>query len=406
MGGNKNIVLITSGFPYGGASANLLRYFVFCLKEVGHNIEVFQPTGAYYGKKLDQQSVRQGNIGGVNYRRLCFIHHPRNYLGKILDNFLGLLLTFLYLLKRKLANRLDLIIVYDTSFSASLIHVLSKLLLAKKLIIILPEFYERPDSKPLSLSMLKWYNFYFGIKYIARHADKIIVLSSYLKTYMELRLKSHKDILIMPNLTDPTRFNITNIKNFKNDCITIGYVGTPGRKDGIFDLIRSFGTINKKNPKTHLLIIGDLTNGDTIVPQLRKYALDYGIDENSITFTGLTSHIKIPGLLLSCQICIITRPNGVFAEAGFPTKLGEYFACRKPVVITRIGDMQIYFKDKEHVVFAEPENIDSIVRAIEYLINNPIKANEIGINGYKWMDENLNFINQSKKISKFLNGEP
>ena len=92
----KDIILITSSYPFGGASANLLRYFSFCLHEGGNNIEVFLPTGAYYGNKLDQPTIRHGQIQGIHYRRLGFIYHPRNYLGKLIDNILGLFLSFFF----------------------------------------------------------------------------------------------------------------------------------------------------------------------------------------------------------------------------------------------------------------------------------------------------------------------
>jgi glycosyltransferase involved in cell wall biosynthesis len=237
---------------------------------------------------------------------------------------------------------------------------------------------------------------------MVRYADTFIVLSSYLKQYLINRLKTSKDILIMPNLTDPKRFEIDGIMPFKPDKITIGYVGTPTKKDGILDLIKSFGVLNKKYKNTHLLIIGDITNGNSILPDLRKYALEVGISEECITFTGLQSHKIVPQLLLSCQILALTRPNGIFSEAGFPTKLGEYFACKKPVVITRVGDIPKYFKNEEHIILVEPGNIESIVNGFEVLINRPNLSDKISKESYVWMDQNLNYLNVSLTIDLFI----
>lgn len=395
-------ILLTSNYPYGGASANLLRYFTFCLKNTGHEVEVFLPTGAFYGNKVDQQSVRKGVINGIKYKRLGFIYHPKNFIGKFFDIILGLFLPFFFLLHRKLTKRLDIIIIYNPRLSTLLFYLLTKVLLSKKLIIIVPEFYERPNCRFFSLSTLKYFDFYLGIKYFYKYADKFIVLSEYLKNYLALRCKSGKRIFIMPNLIDPERFNFKNVMPFRSGLTTIGYVGTPTRKDGILDLIKSFSIINRLNCDTHLLIIGDITNGNTLLPELKRYAYGLGIPEDTITFKGLTSHVEIPRLLLSCQILALTRPKGVFAEAGFPTKLGEYFACKKPVVITRVGDMKNYFTDKKEVVFAEPENIQSIVSAFEYLITNPEERVNIGLNGFYWMDEKLNYKNQAQIISDFI----
>ncbi len=196
-----------------------------------------------------------------------------------------------------------------------------------------------------------------------KYADGIIVLSTYLRDYIKYKVKYKKNILLMPNLTDPKEFELKDIKPHFYGRITIGYVGTPTRKDGILDLINSFSLLNKKYSNTHLLIIGDLTNGKTLIPSLEKLAKELSIDKN-VTFTGLISNNKIPELLNSCQILALTRPNGISAEAGFPTKLGEYFACKKPVVITKVGDMSKYFQNEEHVILVEPENIRSLLLVV------------------------------------------
>jgi glycosyltransferase involved in cell wall biosynthesis len=405
MSRDKYIVLITSYYPYGGASANLLRYLTLCLSIENNNIEVLIPTGSYYGNKLDCDAKRIGFIESVKYRYLGFIYHPKNLIGKLFDFFLGFILPIFYLLLRSLQNKLDIIIIYNPRMISTISYLITKFLLRKKLIIILPEFYEKPKSNSTSLSLIKWYSFIISTKYLIQYADKFIVLTTYLKQFLNNRFRSPKDILIMPNLTDPRRFDINNVKPYMPECTTIGYVGTPTRKDGVWDLIKSFGILHKKYPKTHLLIIGDITNGNTIIPELEKYASESGLNDNSLTFTGLQSYNSIPQLLLSCQILALTRPNGIFASAGFPTKLGEYFSCKKPVLITKVGDIPNYFMNEEHAILVEPENIDSIVSGFEAIINNKSLSDKLGHNGYKWMDENLNYVNQSRRISDFITKE-
>lgn len=64
--------------------------------------------------------------------------------------------------------------------------------------------------------------------------------------------------------------------------------------------------------------------------------------------------------------------------------------------------MATYFKNNNQVVFAEPENISSIVNAFSYLLENPKEAVQIGLRGYQWMDKNLNYRNQTERIAKFV----
>ena len=229
---NKKIVLITYGnFPYGGASANLSRLFALGLADQNCDINVIMPTGNYYGNNVEDKNIRQGQIEGVFFKHLGFINHPKNYFGKLADNFYGLILPIFYLIGKAANNELDVIIIYDTTFLKSLFIKIIKSVLRKKLVIILPEFYEKPSSKFISLPLIKWYSFYFGIRYISKYADGIIVLSTYLRDYIKYEVKYKKNILLMPNLTDPEKFELKDIKPHFNGRITIGYVGTPTRKD-------------------------------------------------------------------------------------------------------------------------------------------------------------------------------
>ena len=265
----------------------------------------------------------------------------------------------------------------------------------------MPEFYSKPISRKLSIANIKWQSFYLNMRYFIKYADGFFVASHYLKDYIINILKSKKKIHVLPNVIDPQMFEINNIEPFLEKKITIGYVGTPTRKDGVMDLIKSFGILNKKYPDTHLLIIGDIANGSSIIPQLKEYSIEQNVEQN-ISFTGLVLFNKIPELLNSCQILALTRPNGIFAEAGFPTKLGEYFACKKPVLITNIGDIPLYFKNEEHLIIAEAENINSIVEGFVKIIANKQLSKKMTENAYIWMNENLNYRNISEKLDSFI----
>ena len=398
----KNIILITYGnFPYGGANANLLRYFAAGLSRLNNRIEVILPTGNYYGAKIDHNLKREASIEKVKYKHLCFINHPRGIVGKIADNICGIILPFMYLVKKSWRKEVDLIICYNVRFIKILMLLVSKIILRKKLILILPEFYEKPDAKFFSVNLLKWYSFYFSMRYLIKYADGFIVLSYYLKNFVEATLNKTKPILIMPNLIDPDRFKKKNVKPYIKNKTTIGYIGTPTRKDGVIDLIKSFSLLHQKYPDTHLLIIGDLTNGKTIIPSLKAFAKNFGVLEN-ITFTGLVSHDDVPGMLLSCQILALTRSKGIFAEAGFPTKLGEYFACKKPVVISDVGDIPRYFTNEEHVILIEAENLDCIAKGFEKLILEKKLTEKLSYNAYFWMDENLNYTKTAINVNRFI----
>ena len=73
---NKIVIITYENFPFGGASANLLRYFAFALTCEGKEVEVILPTGNYFGNKIDLNTKRKGTFKNLKYHHLCFINHP------------------------------------------------------------------------------------------------------------------------------------------------------------------------------------------------------------------------------------------------------------------------------------------------------------------------------------------
>jgi glycosyltransferase involved in cell wall biosynthesis len=110
----------------------------------------------------------------------------------------------------------------------------------------------------------------------------------------------------------------------------------------------------------------------------------------------------VPDYLASCDILVLARKNSQYAQAGFPTKLGEYFATEKPVIMTNVGDITNYFTDGKELMIAEADNPDSVAKKIIYLIEHNEESVKIAKNGRKWAEENLDYINNSKKILAFM----
>lgn len=397
----KRIKIITyENFPFGGAPANLLRLFSLSLSIMDSEIEVIIPTGNVYRNKVELKPKRKGCIEKVKYIHLGFKEHPMNYIGKVLDIFFGLILTPIYLFISNISNSFDTIVSYNTHVTRIIHLIIFKFIFKKKLLLILPEFYEKPQKSILAI--LRWYDFYIGLRFLAKYADGFITVSNFLSKYIKDDLKVDKPLYVMPNLTDPEVFLVKKETKFKPNKITIGYTGTPTRKDGVVDLIKSFALVNKAIKNTHLLIVGDVINGSSVIPDLRKLSIELGCSE-SVSFTGLVPFNKIPELLNSCQILALTRPSGIFAEAGFPTKLGEYFACKKPILVTNVGDISYYFKNEEHVIIVAPDNIDSMVDGFTKIIKDNYLREKIAENGFNWMNNNLNYRNVSHKLYSFIN---
>ena len=200
---------------------------------------------------------------------------------------------------------------------------------------------------------------------------------------------------------DLVYFARNNNRKLQKSQFRIGYCGNPSHKDGIEDLFESFRIISKIDSSFELLIVGDSVNQNSVLEELKVILRNDNLLDKVI-FTGLIPYKEIPDMLHTCDVLVLARPSGIQADAGFPTKLGEYFACKKPVVITKVGDIPTYFGDEDNVLLAEPDNPDSIATKILWIKNNPGKAFIIAQNGYIWAMENLDYKTETAKFIDFL----
>ena len=170
--------------------------------------------------------------------------------------------------------------------------------------------------------------------------------------------------------------------------------------DEIIDLLDAFDILLQQNKNFQLILIGDLTNvSNNISVKLNYYFEKY---PSQIKCTGYLKSSEVASLLANSDILINPRPSGISAEAGFPTKLGEYFAAKKPVIATRVGDLIKYFNDDEILILTEPNNPIDLADKILRLAQDNDKMRKLGSNGYKWMMTNLHYNISALKLIQFI----
>lgn len=398
---NQHILLVTSSnFPFGSASANVLRLFAVGLANEGNEVSVLIQRGKQFGNTINQEA-KINKVEKVAYRYCGFVQRPNNFFLKILDSFLGTLIPILSITIKKLKSQVDIVTIYNHSgFEIALIVFFCRILRVPVVNHVV-EWYDKASVVTNWWRIVNWWDFMFCMKIVNKFGNGLIVTSNFLKNYYLEHPFKDESIFILPNLVDMSVFETTSKLVNKYDQIQIGYCGTPTRKDGIDDLLEAFQIVYNKNKKTKLMIIGDHPGPLSLLPVLKEKCRMLGIAEG-VEFTGLVEWKKMPELLNSCDILVLARPSGRFAEAGFPTKLGEYMACRKPVVVTSVGDLPLYLQDGVTAMIAEPDNPQSIADKINELIEKPALANEIAENGYKWADDKLNYLKVTKEICTFL----
>lgn len=236
--------------------------------------------------------------------------------------------------------------------------------------------------------------------YFYKLFDGLVVVNDALMNYFRSRIRTKAKMMKFPMIVDPERFQKSGIKSTDNNYIA--YCGDMrNNKDGIPLLIEAFNIVYGKHPNIKLYLIGN-TDGINEVDEFKQKIKELELCEE-IVFTGKISRDEMPDYLSNATLLVLARPNNKQAEGGFPTKLGEYLATGRPVVVTRVGEIPEYLTDGVNAFLSEPDDAKNFAAKLNYALSNPELANEVGLNGKKLVYTTFNYKLQTQNLVNFIN---
>lgn len=209
-----------------------------------------------------------------------------------------------------------------------------------------------------------------------------------------------KNIEIINMFVDTSRFNSQNIAS--NSDKYIAYCGTISEfKDGVDCLIRAFSVFQKEYSDYKLKIIGKFES-QTSERNLRSLVSQLELNSN-VEFTGMVSSQLMPTILSSAKILALARPDNEQSKYGFPTKLGEYLATGVPVVVTNVGELNYFLKDKVNCIFSKPDNYLDFASKLMWVADNYSESCIIAQEGKRLTQNEFSVETQVNKALCFIN---
>lgn len=234
------------------------------------------------------------------------------------------------------------------------------------------EVTEHPDINGTSKPKFKLVDINESLKKL----DGLFVISKALKDYYVGIGMDEDRVHVINMFVDTNRFQ--GIKRTSKEKY-IAYCGAVSYdKDGANILIEAFAKFYKNHPDYRLKIIGKGIKHN-VIPDLQALADANGV-KKAVEFTGPIPPQDMPQILCNASILALARPDNLQAQNGFPTKLGEYLATGNPVVVTRVGEIPLFIKDKENGVLSDP-NADDFSNQLSWVADNPQLSEEVGQRG-------------------------
>lgn len=390
----SRIILIytgSNGFPLGDAYTNRIISIAKGLNFIGCEVYLWI---IYPGRRTGVFD-KNGIYDTVPYRYLTAKKTSRNPVIKMLIGLYGVLLACMKILFQTHPN--DAIISFSGSSSQN--SPISFFALIRKIL-----FFREISEYPKQV-LIKGINGLTNkencrIKKSLKYFTGLICISNPLKTYFEQFHSFNKPVLIVPITVDLERFKI---RNGSIPVKFITYCGNLfGDKDGVEILIRAFAKISQKYSSYKLQLIGN-TNDEKEFIQLQKLIKETQLTDRLI-FTGFIDRDLLPEMLMNSSVLVLARPDNIQARGGFPTKLGEYLATSRPVIVTAVGDIPDYITDGVNGFLAEPGSVESFAAKLSYVLDNYDVAIKVGKKGRELVDSVFDSKYQAKRILEFILG--
>ncbi len=201
----------------------------------------------------------------------------------------------------------------------------------------------------------------------------IYVVSEKIKFDLQ-KLGCKNTIIAIPNGAEPiTVKNVNN--NIPDSHDRLIYFG---RFQNYYDfkiLVDAFKHIFRKNIKLQLHFWGDGV-------LLKNVQRETG-NHTQIFFHGQYDRNSLPQKLTSKDILVLPlRPN-TMGSIGSPTKLFEYMSASLPIIAPSWGQVDRFIHDKTNGILYDPNNPESLIDAIDTIINDSAVRKLIAKNAYQ-----------------------
>jgi len=306
--------------------------------------------------------------------------------------------SFKFISRKFVSKEKNIFYLYETPDIKTIIPLIFARALGYKIVLDIVEDNSQAASFGGVINKLRIKSGSYILENFQSLIDLNVVISSHLENLL-LKYTRRDKVLFIPITMDISRFKKSEFS--KKEVSTLFYGGSFGKKDGLDLLLKAFEKVCEEQDSLKLILTGKGENIEDFnefmsLVKASKYS-------NRISYKGFIPSNEYQELLNSCEIFCVIRDNSGAANTGFPSKLAEYLATGRAVIVTNVGDISSYLSDKQNALLVEPEDLDSLVNAIKYLIENPEEINQIGNKGRLVAINRFNNRIESQKLFNVLN---
>ena len=220
-----------------------------------------------------------------------------------------------------------------------------------------------------------------------RSAAHVVVLTHAFARHVEGRGVPPERITFVPNGIDAERFEprppsaALLERHGLTGRFTVAYVGTLGLAHGLTTLLDAAVALKERMADLHVLLIGEGADRGRLEAAARERGLE------NVTFTGLLARDEIPEWLASIDVLLVMLRDLPVFETVIPSKIFEYLALERPVVLTapRRSEIREMVEGADAGLCVDAENAQALADALLEVRSDPVAAGRRARAGRGWV---------------------
>jgi glycosyltransferase involved in cell wall biosynthesis len=347
-----------------------------------------------------QSDATEEDVRGVRVLRLP-LQKRRHSKGTYIFQYTAFLAACFWLLAlRSLKKRYDLVHVHNMPDALVFAAFVPKLLGARVILDLhdpMPELMMSIYNVGPNAKFVRWLRRLE--KFSIRFADLVLTPNKAFRELFISRGCPPEKIQIVMNSPESNIFatsaNGEAISGGDHEGYRIMYHGLIAERHGLDVALQAIAELRNDIPALEFHIFGDRTRYmDKVEEDVQRLGL-----QSCVRYHGYKPQAEIAQAIRNSDIGIIPNRRNPFTEINMPTRIFEYLAIGKPVVVPDTRGIRDYF-EKKSLIFFEPDNPQSLREAILKAYRDPIQVNSIVKRGrsvyesHRWESHRSYFIDR------------
>jgi glycosyltransferase involved in cell wall biosynthesis len=345
-------------------------------------------------------------LNGINVRRIPIKRRRGSAITYVYQYSAFLAISSMIIAARFFTRGYDLVYVHNMPDFMVLSGLIPKLFGAKVILDLhdpMPElmttiFGFKPEAWPVRL-----------LKFLERFsiaiADSVVTVNRACAKLFTSRSCPDKKMKVVMNSPDERIFQLRSPRvlnsEFRSEdkSFVIMYHGSIVERNGLDVAVNALAQARKTIPNAELRIYGTSTPFlDQVLSSIRNTNL-----EKSVQYLGPKTLEQLVGAIEECDLGIIPNRKSVFTQLNTPTRIFEYLAVGKPVIVPRASGIQDYFSD-DSVLFFELGNAADLADKIKYVFAHPIEVAHVVRRGqeiyqqHRWSKEKSRLVSVAAEL--------